>query len=329
MKFLVIGLGSMGKRRIRCLKALNYSDITGFDIRQDRTKEVKEKYQVNTINSLDQIDLNQFNAIIISTPPDIHTKFAKIAIENNLPSFIEASVISDEVIELTNFNKKNIFVAPSCTLKFHPVIKQFKEIITSKKFGKITNFSYHSGQYLPDWHPWEKVKDYYVSNRITGGAREIVPFELTWLCDLMGFPIKCSGVFNKTIDCHADIEDSYSMSLRYSDKVGSVLVDVASRFATRSLILNFELAQIRWNWEDDFYKIFEASKNNWDIYNIIKTNHENGYNQNIIEVMYIDEIKSFIDGIKDSKKFPNNLDNDLRILKILDEIENSDGGFNK
>jgi predicted dehydrogenase len=329
MKFLVIGLGSMGKRRIRCLKALEYFDITGFDNNKDRTNEAKDKYQINVINSLDDIDFKKFNAVIISTPPDIHTKFAKIAIENNLPCFIEASVVLNEVNELKNFNSKNIFIAPSCTLKFHPVIKQFKEIITSKKFGKITNFSYHSGQYLPDWHPWENVKDYYVSNRITGGAREIVPFELTWLCDLVGFPIKCNGVFNKTIDCHADIEDSYSLSLKYHDKVGNMIVDVASRFATRSVIINFELAQIRWNWEDNFYKIFEVSKNSWDIYNIIKTNHEDGYNPNIIEEMYIDEIKSFIEGIKDPNNFPNNLEDDLRILKILEEVENSDGGFNK
>lgn len=27
--------------------------------------------------------------------------------------------------------------------------------------------------------------------------------------------------------------------------------------------------------------------------------------------------------------FPNNLEDDLRILKILEEVENSDGGFNK
>ena len=34
MKFLIVGLGSMGKRRIRCLKALGFeSHITGFDKR--------------------------------------------------------------------------------------------------------------------------------------------------------------------------------------------------------------------------------------------------------------------------------------------------------
>lgn len=38
MRFLVVGLGSMGKRRIRNLQELGFNKIVGFDIRKDRTK---------------------------------------------------------------------------------------------------------------------------------------------------------------------------------------------------------------------------------------------------------------------------------------------------
>ena len=46
MKVLVIGLGSMGKRRIRNLLKLGYKDIIGFDIRTDRINEVNKKYHI-------------------------------------------------------------------------------------------------------------------------------------------------------------------------------------------------------------------------------------------------------------------------------------------
>ena len=36
MKFLIIGLGSMGKRRARNLLALKYSNIFGYDINKNR-----------------------------------------------------------------------------------------------------------------------------------------------------------------------------------------------------------------------------------------------------------------------------------------------------
>jgi len=179
MKFLVIGLGSMGKRRIRCLKALKHEDIVGFDLKEERRKEAETKYKVNTTNKLTSNILNEIDAIIISTPPDKHAGYIKIAVDNRKPVFIEASVISKGLEELNNSAKKNnVLVVPSCTMKFHPAIKEITDIVVIKKYGKVTNFSYHSGQYLPDWHPWENIKNYYVSKKETGGAREIVPFEL-------------------------------------------------------------------------------------------------------------------------------------------------------
>jgi len=42
MKFLIIGLGSMGKRRIRCLKIIGFNDIIGYDLRKDRREEAKK-----------------------------------------------------------------------------------------------------------------------------------------------------------------------------------------------------------------------------------------------------------------------------------------------
>jgi predicted dehydrogenase len=317
----------MGKRRIRCLQALKHKEIIGFDLRQDRRKEAQEKYKIKTIADLKEIKISEISAFIISTPPDHHTEYAKIAIDAGKPAFIEASVVLEEVKELKKYNKKNIFLAPSCTLRFHHAIKEITKIIKSKKYGKVTNFSYHCGQYLPDWHPWEKVSDFYVSNPITGGGREIVPFELTWIVDAIGFPKDAKGVFEKTIDCGADIDDSYAFTLKYDGMVGSVLVDVAARYAVRSLIVNLEKAQIKWSWDENCFKVFEVKTGKWKIHKQQQIKAAAGYNKNINEKMYIDEISSFIAGIKNKATFPNTIDDDIKVLEILEKIEKSDGGF--
>ena len=49
MRFLVVGLGSMGKRRVRCLLALKDKNIAGFDLRKDRVKEAQKKYNIKFI----------------------------------------------------------------------------------------------------------------------------------------------------------------------------------------------------------------------------------------------------------------------------------------
>jgi len=327
MKYLVIGLGSMGKRRIRCLKALQYLDIVGFDLREDRRIEAKDKYGIKTIASLDDIDLSIFDAFIISTPPNMHAFYAKKAIDFKKPAFIEASVILEDVHEILQYNDNNTFIAPSCTLRFHPIIKDITKIIRDKKYGKITNFSYHSGQYLPDWHPWEKVEDFYVSKRIMGGGREIVPFELTWIVDTIGWPDSVKGSFSKTIDFGPDIEDTYVFTLKYKDKLGAMVVDVASRYAVRNLIINLESAQIQWKWDESAFKIYEVENNRWVHVEQPQFSSADGYNKNIGEKMYIDELSSFIKAVENKSVYPNTIEDDIKVLQLLNTIENSDGGF--
>jgi hypothetical protein len=49
-----------------------------------------------------------------------------------------------------------------------------------------------------------------------------------------------------------------------------------------------------------------------------------GYNANIGESMYVEEICNFIDAIAGKRPFPNTMDNDHRVLKLLYAIEESD-----
>jgi predicted dehydrogenase len=324
MKALVVGLGSMGKRRVRCLKSLGFStkDILGFDLKEDRRQEVKEKYDVEAIGSLDKSILSKIDVMIISVPPDIHNQYIKMAIENKKPAFVEASVILPGLKDLEKAAKKqNVLIAPSCTLRFHPAIKDITKIVKSGKYGKVTNFTYHSGQYLPDWHPWEAVKDYYVGKKETGGCREIIPFELTWIVDVIGFPKRTVGVFGKTMDVGAAIDDTYIAAMDFGDVFGALTVDVVSRYATRSLILNMEQGQILWRWDDNVVKLYNQADQKWQEITYKQGQSAEGYNRNIAETMYIDELDTFLKAAAGKGEFPSTLEEDIKVLEILHEIE--------
>lgn len=329
-KYLVIGLGSMGKRRVRCLMELGIapSDIYGYDNRVDRCEEAKKKYGIVTNLGLEEINFDEIKGIIVSLPPDKHEIGVAIAQRYHKPCFIEASVVIEDVLKIKNNNPEDVFLAPSCTFIFHPMVKEIKKIVLSGKYGRVCNFSYHSGQYLPDWHPWESVNDFYVGNRITGGAREIVPYELTWLVDILGFPMDAKGYFHKTMELGCDIEDTYSCSLLFDNGiVGNLIVDVVSRFATRNLVINMEKGQIQWRCDKEQVEVYDAQTGAWTYVNQEKQKHEKGYNTNIGENMYIEEIKSFIEGIEDPSLYPNTIEKDIKVLEVLDMIEKSDGGF--
>lgn len=162
--FLQIGLGSMGKRRIRNLlfNDIKKENIFGFDIRKDRCQEVEKKYGIHTFGNFREA-LKQSNprVFIISTPPDKHTKYFLYAARNKKHFFTEHPTTDKGYKELLKLDDGSFVAAPSCTLRFHPAIKTIKKMLDQKAIGKILSFQYHMGQYLPDWHPWEDYRDVY------------------------------------------------------------------------------------------------------------------------------------------------------------------------
>ena len=328
MKALQIGLGSMGKRRIRNLLSIGIKDITGFDKREDRRREAEDKYQIKTSAELTADLLSESDTFIVSTPPDRHNEYIKLAVRHAKPVFIEASVIKDGLEEISRIAKeKGILIAPSCTFKFHPGVKTVKDIVLSGRYGKLCNFTYVMGQYLPDWHPWENIKEFYVGKKETGASREMVPFELTWLLDITGYPEEVFAFYGSTHNMGVDIDDTYNVNFKFKEFLGTLIVDVVSRFATRSLIMNLEKAQIRWNWEERTIKLYDAESKSWKHYQEPEGRAESSYNKNIIEEMYIDEMRAFVDSARGIKPFPNTLDEDIGILNILEKAEQTNKGI--
>lgn len=328
MKILVIGLGSMGQRRIRNLQSIGNYDIWGFDLREDRRNNAKKIYNINIIEDFEKgMQEHKFKNIIISVPPDKHMQYMQYAVKHSMNCFVEASVVDEGMKDLMELMKanKDVKICPSCTLKFHPSLKLIKELIDSQKIGKVSNFSYHSGQYLPDWHPWEDINDYYVSNPSTGGGREIVPFELTWLNWILGDIEEIKGFFGKTIELQAPIDDTYAAVLRYKNGVlGTVVVDVVSRYATRRLIINGDIGQISWDWNKKEVILYDAKNERHIIYKEPSGHSQQGYNSNLIEEMYIEEMKHFLDCVYEDKDYPSTLDEDYKILTYLYQLEKSD-----
>ena len=321
MKLLIIGLGSMGKRRIRNFQFLQH-EVIGFDPREDRRKEANEKYGIQVFSEITTALLEKPFAIVISTPPDLHMKFAKIAIENKIPFFTEASVVQDEMQDVIDSLKNSgIIGLPSCTTRYHPIVKEIEHLIQSNSIGKPLSFLFHSGQYLPDWHPWEDYRKFYVSKKETGACREIVPFELIWLVKIFGKIDSVVGRKSKVSNLETNIDDIYNVLLSFENKIeASMTIDVLSKFPYRQMKIIGENGVIFADWYEHTVKCF-SKENGW----IEKKIDDGTIEQNYIngEGPYIEEMKNFLSIIKKEVKQSYTFEDDIKILKILESIEKS------
>jgi predicted dehydrogenase len=326
MRILVVGLGSMGKRRIRCLQALGETELAGLDTRSDRRAEASSRYGVGTFESL-HAALEAFKpaAMIISTGPAHHMDYAIPAAERGIHCFIEASVVdADRIAELRAMVAgRDIVVAPSCTMRYFPGPRAVKDIARSGRIGRPVNLNYHVGQYLPDWHPWEAIQDFYVSSRDTGGARELVPFELTWLNEVFGKPRPLACVKTKVTDLDADIDDVYHCILQYPDGlIANVTIDVVSRpRATRELRLLGTDGMLVFSTDDSAVRSIRVGEEGWETTPLPGGTVASGYINP--EEPYIEELGDFLRavGATDSSLFPNSLGEDIEVLNLTYELE--------
>jgi len=176
---------------------------------------------------------------------------------------------------------------------------------------------------LPDWHPWESVEDFYVSNPDTGGCREIVPFELTWLNDIFGNPTPVACVKRKLSDMNIEIDDLYHCLLEYpGGLVGNLTVEVLSRpESTREFRLIGSEGEIVYSGGNNTVRYINTSMSSWKV---IKLNTGTVEKQYINpEEPYIEEIRKFIEAVtnKDPGMYPNTLYDDYLVLNNLYDLE--------
>ena len=322
LRVLQVGLGSMGKRRIRNLQQLGVKEIIGFDLNEDRRKEVEKLYHISTISNIEKGLSEKPDCMIISTPPDLHYKYAKIAIKNNIHFFTEVNLSSKDISKIKQeMRHKKIVGVPSSTMLFHPIIKQLEKLIKKETIGKPLTIYHHFGHYLPNWHPWEDYRKFYVSKKETGAAKEVVPFELVWMTHLFSNIHSVYGNINKISNLEAKIDDIYQIIIEFTSGIKcTFIVDVIAEPAINETRIIGYKGIIYCDHNIGIIKIGKGNK--WKEVKIKTGKMAKGYKGNTpADSTYVEEIKNFLDGI--TKKLPvrHTFNDEFKILKILDSIE--------
>ena len=323
MNIVVIGLGSMGKRRIRLVKEL-YPDfnIYGVDGRQDRCNEANNLFGIQCANSIkDAADKFEINSAFICTSPLSHNAIISECLNNKWNIFTELNLVSDgysKNIELAQKNSCVLFL--SSTFFYREEIRYIREKILD--YDKL-NYIYHIGQYLPDWHPWENYKDFFVGDKRTNGCREIMAIELPWLTKTFGEVENFSVVSDKMSELKIDYKDNYMIQFTHKNgNKGALIVDVVSPVAVRRLEVYGEGKYLQWSGTPD--TLFEYSSETNELQKVTLNEieeHKEGYRAFVVENAYKNEINEFVDVVQYGKEQIYGFIEDLKVLGLIDKLE--------
>lgn len=324
MKIIVIGLGSMGKRRIRLISEHKDVELFGIDSQVSRCEEVKEKFGITCYNSIDEACKDQnIDAAIISTSPLSHASIIKECLEHNLHVFTEINLVQDgynENIVLAKEKGKVLFL--SSTFLYRKETQTIIEMVHEAKCP--LNYIYHVGQYLPDWHPWESYNNYFIGNPKTNGCREIMAIDLPWIVTAFGAIKDVKVMKSKNTKLNIQYNDNYLIMLEHENgSKGVFAVDVVSRKPYRHIDVYGEQLQLSWNGTADSLNQYDIEhKQDIDISFDDASEHVEGYAAFITENPYREELNAYLKQISDNNYAPAwDFEKDKTVLDWIDKIE--------
>jgi predicted dehydrogenase len=276
MKFLVAGLGSIGRRHIRNLWALGERDILLY--RTHRSTLPEDEFAGLPVETSLEAALEQRpQAVIVANPTALHLEVAIPAARAGCHLFLEKPLSHslDGLAELEEaVQESGVQALVGFQFRFHPGLQRIKSLLREGAIGRPLSARAHWGEYLPGWHPWEDYRQAYSARRdLGGGVILTLCHPLDYLRWLLG-EVDCVWAFAGSLgDLALEVEDTAEIGLRFgSGALGSLHLDYNQRPTTHTLEIMGTQGTLRWDNPSGAVSLFQAEApgegqaNGWQVF---------------------------------------------------------------
>ena len=320
MKFLIAGLGSIGRRHMRNLIALGETDIVLYRTRKATLSDDDlKKYPVET-NLHVALEKHKPDGVIVSNPTSLHLDVAIPAAEAGCSLLLEKplSHSMERVGELESALKHGGGRAVvGFQFRFHPGLIRAKRLIEDGEIGRVISAHVHFGEYLPAWHPWEDYRQGYAARADMGGGVVLTQcHSLDYLPWLVGKVKSIWGLTAKLSDLDVDVEDTAKIGLRFENQaLGSIHLDYNQQPPEHCFEIVGTKGTLKWNLSDGATRVYRAENNDWDVYPL-----PDGWERN---VMFMDEMKHFVAVVRGEVESSCPLEDGIRVQRLIEAIHAS------
>lgn len=297
MKFLIAGLGSIGRRHLRNLLTLGERDIILYRTHLSTLPDDElAGFPVET-------DLRAAlaygpDAVIISNPTALHLDVAIPAARCGCHLLIEKPISHslahlDELQQVVVENDVRVLVGYQ--FRFHSGMQRIKKWLNDEAIGEPLSVRAHWGEYLPDWHPWEDYTQGYAARpELGGGVVLTLSHPLDYLHWFFG-DVESLRSFTNQRGLYMPVEDEAEILVQFiSGVLASVHLDYTQRPATHWLEILGSRGSLHWDNSDGVARIMQVDADgnigDWQEFAPRK-----GFDRN---TMFLDELRHFREVVK-------------------------------
>jgi len=301
LRYLIVGLGSIGKRHLRNIKLIDPDGIVTVWHTHTKKSEMEtlDTQPERVVYSFEEAIDPKPDVAFITNPASAHIPIATRLTREGIDLFIEkpiSSILSGVDNLLQTQKTHNTLIMIGYNLRFHQPLQILKQCVGEGKIGKLIGIRAEVGQYLPEWRPGT---DYHSSvsarGELGGGAVLELSHELDYALWLAGEVTSVTSQTDRLSDLEIDVEDTAEIILRFaSGALGSIHLDMVQRPSTRYCKVLGTEGTIIWDGTTDSVMLFSNETGHWLI---LHPEQKVDRNQ-----MYISELEHFFACIRERKE---------------------------
>jgi len=326
MRFLIAGLGSIGRRHFRNLLALGEKDLLLFRTRRSTLPDEElAGFPVET--DLQAALGRRPDAVIVANPTSLHLEVAVPAAKAGCHVFLEKPISHTlqgvEELERAAADK-GLQVAVGFQFRFHPGLRKVAALLGQGAIGRPLTAQAHWGEYLPDWHPWEDFKKGYAARTDLGGGVVLtLCHPLDYLPWLFG-EVEALWAFTGRRGLALPVEDAAEIGLRFrSGLLAGLQLNYDQRPAVHRLEVVGSRGMIVWDNADGAVRLAAAEPagraGEWRTFPA-----PDGFERN---AMFLDEMRDFLDAVRGKGRPACTLEEGRRALELaLAALESARSG---
>ncbi len=261
---LVVGVGSIGERHLRCFQATGRSTATFVEINEALRARIARQYDVAGFASLESAlaaaDTTESrpDLAVVATPAHLHVAIATRLVEAGLHVLIEKPLATSlaGVEQLAQAaRQRGLVAAVAYVYRSFPALVALSAALAGGRFGRAVELVAVSGQNFPTYRP--AYRETYYADRATGGGA--IQDALTHLLNagqwLVGPIDRLVADAAHRVLAGVEVEDTVHLLARHGDVLASYSLNQhqAPNETTLTIVcqrgtLRWESHAQRWRW---------------------------------------------------------------------------------